>query len=654
MQSSKIDRIKDLVEQLNAASESYYAKDQEIMSNYEYDKLYDELVELEKETGVTLANSPTVNVGYEAVDELPKERHESPMLSLGKTKSREELRDWLQGNPAILSWKLAGLTIVLTYREGKLAKAVTRGNGEIGEVITNNARTFKNLPLNISYTGELILRGEAVITYSDFEKINGEIADAEAKYKNPRNLCSGSVRQLNNEITARRNVRFFAFTLVKADGVDFHDSKEAQFAFLQEQGFAVVEHVAVTEENILSAIEDFEHKIEHYDIPSDGLVLTYESISYGQSLGRTAKFPRDSIAFKWADELRETTLKEVEWSASRTGLINPVAIFEPVELEGTTVSRASVHNVSIVKELKLGIGDTIQVYKANMIIPQIAENLTQSGKLEIPNTCPVCGQEARVIRENDVEALYCMNPDCVAKKIKAFTLFVSRDAMNIDGLSEATLEKFIAKGFIHNFGDIFEIEKYRDEIVMMDGFGEKSFDNLISSIEKAKKTTLAKVIYSLGISNIGLSNAKVICRYFDDDLDKIRSAKEEEISAIDGIGPVIAGSLTKYFAKSENNQKVDHLLGYLHIVKEEKSDNQIFAGMNFVITGSLEHFSNRGEAKNLIESLGGKVTGSVTGKTNYLINNDVTSNSSKNKKARELGIPILSEEDFLKLTEESK
>ena len=474
MQSSKIDRIKYLVEQLNAASESYYAKDREIMSNYEYDKLYDELVELEKETGVTLANSPTVNVGYEAVDELPKERHESPMLSLGKTKSREELRDWLQGNPAILSWKLDGLTIVLTYREGKLAKAVTRGNGEIGEVITNNARTFKNLPLNISYTGELILRGEAVITYSDFEKINGEIADAEVKYKNPRNLCSGSVRQLNNEITAKRNVRFYAFTLVKADDVDFHDSKEAQFAFLQEQGFAVVEHVAVTEENILSVIEDFEHKIEHYDIPSDGLVLTYESISYGQSLGRTAKFPRDSIAFKWADELRETTLKEIEWSASRTGLINPVAIFEPVELEGTTVSRASVHNISILRSLRLGIGDHITVYKANMIIPQIAENLTGSDNVEIPKVCPVCGQPTEIRQMNEVQTLYCTNEKCPAKEIKAYTLFVSRDALNIDGLSEATLEKMIDQGFIHEYADLFRLDRYKEVITQMEGFGEKS------------------------------------------------------------------------------------------------------------------------------------------------------------------------------------
>ena len=654
METAEVTRMKELVQKLNEAAKAYYQEDREIMSNREYDALYDELEQTEKITGIVLADSPTVRVGYEAVDALPKETHDSPMLSLDKTKEREVLRGFVGSHKTLLSWKMDGLTIVLTYENGELQKAVTRGNGIVGEVITNNARVFRNIPLKIAYQGRLVLRGEAIITYSDFERINNSIEDVDAKYKNPRNLCSGSVRQLNNQITAERNVRFFAFALVSAQDVDMHNSREFQMEWLRTQGFEVVEYRVVTSENLDEAMDYFAEKIITNDFPSDGLVALYDDIAYGESLGSTAKFPRNAFAFKWADEVRETTLREIEWSPSRTGLINPVAVFDPVELEGTTVSRASVHNVSIVKDLKLGIGDTIQVYKANMIIPQIAENLTQSGNLEIPNICPVCGQEAKVLRENDVEALYCMNPDCVAKKIKAFTLFVSRDAMNIDGLSEATLEKFIAKGFIHNFGDIFEIGKYRDEIVTMDGFGEKSFDNLISSIEKAKKTTLAKVIYSLGISNIGLSNAKVICRYFDDDLDKIRSAKEEEISMIDGIGPVIAGSLTKYFAKPENNQKVDDLLGYLHIVKEEKSDNQIFAGMNFVITGSLEHFSNRGEAKNLNESLGGKVTGSVTGKTNYLINNDVTSNSSKNKKARELGIPILSEEDFLKLTEESK
>ncbi|MBN2946282.1 MAG: NAD-dependent DNA ligase LigA [Blautia sp.] len=652
METAAVNQMKELVKKLNEAAKAYYQEDREIMSNREYDALYDQLEQMEAETGIVLADSPTVNVGYEAVDALPKETHESPMLSLDKTKERETLRAFIGTNPTLLSWKMDGLTIVLTYENGELQKAVTRGNGIVGEVITNNARTFKNIPLKIAYQGRLVLRGEAIITYSDFERINETIEDVDAKYKNPRNLCSGSVRQLNNQITAERNVRFYAFALVSAQDVDMHNSRAYQMEWLKSQGFEVVEYRMVTGESLDEAMDYFSHAIENNDFPSDGLVALYDDIAYGDSLGSTAKFPRNAFAFKWADEIRETTLREIEWSPSRTGLINPIAVFDPVELEGTTVSRASVHNVSIVKELQLGIGDTIQVYKANMIIPQIAENLTRSSNLEIPHICPVCGEEARVIQENEVESLYCMNPDCVAKKIKAFTLFVSRDAMNIDGLSEATLEKFIAKGFIHDFGDIFEIAKHREEIVTMEGFGEKSYDNLIASIDKAKETTLAKVIYSLGISNIGLSNARVICRHFDDDLDKIRTAEEEEISAIDGIGPVIAKSLTKYFKDPENNRKLDHLLGYLHINKEEVSENQTLAGMNFVITGSLEHFSNRGEAKKLIESLGGKVTGTVTGKTNYLINNDTSSNSSKNKKARELGIPILSEEDFIKMTEQ--
>ena len=652
METAAVNQMKELVKKLNEAAKAYYQEDREIMSNREYDALYDQLEQMEAETGIVLADSPTVNVGYEAVDALPKETHESPMLSLDKTKEREALRAFIGTNPTLLSWKMDGLTIVLTYENGELQKAVTRGNGIVGEVITNNARTFKNIPLKIAYQGKLVLRGEAIITYSDFERINETIEDVDAKYKNPRNLCSGSVRQLNNQITAERNVRFYAFALVSAQDVDMHNSRAYQMEWLKSQGFEVVEYRMVTGESLDEAMDYFSHAIENNDFPSDGLVALYDDIAYGDSLGSTAKFPRNAFAFKWADEIRETMLREIEWSPSRTGLINPIAVFDPVELEGTTVSRASVHNVSIVKELQLGIGDTIQVYKANMIIPQIAENLTRSSNLEIPHICPVCGEEARVIQENEVESLYCMNPDCVAKKIKAFTLFVSRDAMNIDGLSEATLEKFIAKGFIHDFGDIFEIAKHREEIVTMEGFGEKSYDNLIASIDKAKETTLAKVIYSLGISNIGLSNARVICRHFDDDLDKIRTAEEEEISAIDGIGPVIAKSLTKYFKDPENNRKLDHLLGYLHINKEEVSENQTLAGMNFVITGSLEHFSNRGEAKKLIESLGGKVTGTVTGKTNYLINNDTTSNSSKNKKARELGIPILSEEDFIKMTEQ--
>lgn len=649
MNESSIKKMKELGEKLREASRAYYQEDREIMSNVEYDALYDTLSALEKETGIVLADSPTVNVGYEAVEQLPKEEHERPMLSLDKTKEREALREFIGEHPTLLSWKLDGLTIVLTYENGELIKAVTRGNGIVGEVITNNARVFKNIPLKISFKGRLVLRGEAIITYSDFEKINETIGDADAKYKNPRNLCSGSVRQLNNEITAKRNVRFYAFSLVSAEGVDFRNSREVQFRWLNEQGFEVVEYRKVTAGTLDEAMDYFAEAVTTNDFPSDGLVALYDDIAYGESLGTTAKFPRNAMAFKWADEMRDTRLLEIEWSPSRTGLINPVAIFEPVELEGTTVSRASVHNISIVKELKLGIGDTIRVYKANMIIPQIAENLTGSGNAPIPHTCPACGQETVVKKENDVECLFCVNPGCPAKKIKSFGLFTSRDAMNIDGLSEATLEKFIARGFIHDFGDIFEISRYKDEIVEMEGFGQKSYDNLMESLERAKETTLPRVIYSLGIANIGLANAKVICRHFDNDLDRIRHASLEEVSDIDTIGPVIAGNLVAYFRDENNNRRLDHLMRFLHIQEDSPKQEQIFEGMNFVITGSLVHFGNRSEAKELIESLGGKVTGSVTKKTNYLINNDIQSNSSKNKKARELGIPILSEEDFRKL-----
>ena len=650
----KIERMKELIPVLQKAGKAYYQEDREIMSNFEYDKLYDELETLEKETGITLAGSPTVSVGYEALEELPKEAHETPMLSLDKTKDVEALRAFIGDRKTLLSWKLDGLTIVLTYGDGKLQKAVTRGNGVVGEVITNNARVFKNIPLQISFKGNLVLRGEAIITYSDFKKINEEIEDVDAKYKNPRNLCSGSVRQLNNEITARRNVHFYAFSLVRAQGVDFRNSREQQFLWLKDQGFDVVEYRMVTRDTLDEAMEYFSGQVVKNDFPSDGLVALYDDIAYGDSLGTTAKFPRNSYAFKWKDEVRETTLKEIEWSPSRTGLINPVAIFEPVELEGTTVSRASVHNISIMKELQLGIGDKIQVYKANMIIPQIAENLTRSGNLEIPDTCPVCGKEARVLKTNEVESLYCMNPDCQAKKIKSFTLFVSRDAMNIDGLSEATLEKFILKGFIKDFGDIFEIGRYREEIVNMDGFGEKSFDNLMASLERARHTTLPRLLYSLGIANIGLANAKVICKEFDYDLEKMIHATGEEISSIEGIGPVIAQSYTAYFADEENMRKLRHLLSHLELEEVKQENRLTLEGKQFVITGSVEHFANRAQLKEYIEQRGGKVTGSVTSKTDYLINNDVTSNSSKNKKARELEIPILSEEDFLHMAEEEQ
>lgn len=646
----KRQRMQELIAILNEAGKAYYQNAEEIMSNLQYDKLYDELVELEKELGITLANSPTVNVGYEVLSELPKERHEKPMLSLDKTKDVERLKEFLGKQKALISWKLDGLTIVLTYRDGMLQKAVTRGNGEVGEVITNNAKVFQNVPLHISYKGELILRGEAVIGYRDFEKINAEIEDVDAKYKNPRNLCSGSVRQLNNEITAKRNVKFFAFSLVKADGVEFRNSRKEQFAWLAAQGFDVVEHYEVTADTVEEKVAFFAKKIEKNDFPSDGLVLVYDDIAYGQSLGTTAKFPRDSFAFKWADEIRETKLSEIEWSPSRTGLINPVAIFEPVELEGTTVSRASVHNISIMEELELGIGDRIQVYKANMIIPQIAENLTRSGVKDIPKHCPVCGGDTEIRQINNAKSLYCINPECQAKHIKSFALFVSRDALNIDGMSEATLEKFIMNGLIKEYADIFHLDRYEEEIKSMEGFGEKSYNKMQASIEKARTTTLPKLIYSLGIANIGLANAKIICKEFDHDIEKMKLASPEELSAIDGVGEVIANAFVDYFKNERHVKEVDRLLKELVIPKEERNtEAQIFAGMNFVITGSVEHFKNRNEVKEVIESKGGKVTGSVTSKTNYLINNDTTSGSSKNKKARELGIAIISEEEFLKM-----
>ncbi len=651
-QTDRMERMRELVELLNRARRAYEQEDTEIMSNYEYDQLYDELLGLEKELNTTLASSPTVNVGYEVLSELPKERHESPMLSLDKTKEVSRLKEFLGDQKAVISWKLDGLTIVLTYRNGTLAKAVTRGNGEVGEVVTNNARVFQNLPLHIPYQGELVLRGEAVISYKDFEKINEEIGDADAKYKNPRNLCSGSVRQLNNEITAKRRVRFYAFTLVSADGVDFQNSRQYQMQWLEEQGFDVVENHLVTAGTIDEEVEWFAHHIETNELPSDGLVLVYDDIAYGQSLGATAKFPRDSFAFKWADEIRETTLKEIEWSPSRTGLINPVAVFEPVELEGTTVSRASVHNISIMEELELGVGDRITVYKANMIIPQIAENLTRSGVKDIPETCPVCGGATRIAMENETKTLYCTNPRCQAKHVKSFTLFVSRDAMNIEGLSEVTLEKFIANGYVKDLTDLFHLDRYAEEIKNMDGFGEKSYENLQNSVDNARTTTLPRLVYSLGIPNIGIANAKVICRALGNDPEKVMNATTEELDEIPGVGDVIAKAYVDYFADEEHRDVFRRLLEEVHIPKEEETaDSQKFAGVNFVITGSVEHFANRAEVKEEIEKRGGKVTGSVTSKTNYLINNDVNSTSSKNRKARELGIPIISEEEFLKMLE---
>lgn len=641
------DRMRELVDKLNEASRAYYAKDVEIMSNYEYDKLYDELVNLEAETGITLSDSPTVNVGYESVDFLPKEAHEKPMLSLSKTKDRAELHDWVGEKEAILSWKLDGLTIVLTYKNGDLYKAVTRGNGEVGEVITANARTFKNIPLKISYKGDLIVRGEAVITYSDFEKINAAIIDADSKYKNPRNLCSGSVRQLDSSVTANRNVRFYAFSLVSSEDIEFNNSFENQFKYLKGLGFDVVEYKRVNKDNILETIEWFAESIETNNIPSDGLVLTYDDIAYGASLGRTAKFPRNAIAFKWQDEIKETILREIEWSPSRTGLINPVAIFDTIDLEGTNVSRASLHNISYVEDLKLGIGDRITVYKANMIIPQIAENITKSGNLTIPSVCPVCGGATEVRQDSDTKMLYCSNTQCAAKKIKSFSHFVERNAMNIEGLSEATLEKFISLGFIKDFVDIYKLDTYRDKITNLEGFGEKSYENIIASINASRECMLYALINALGIPGIGSANAKLLCKAFDNDLDKLLSATVEDISAVEGMGEILATGIVNYMQDEKNLKLIDELrkeLNFIKIIVDEST--QVLAGKTFVITGSLNNYVNRDELKSIIEEKGGKVSGSVSAKTTALINNDATSNSSKNKKAKELGVEIITEAQF--------
>ena len=645
-------RIKELVEILNKAAKSYYVDAVEIMPNIEYDKLYDELLELEKETNVVLSNSPTQNVGYEIAGELPKKAHESPMLSLDKTKSVEDLREWLGENKALLSWKMDGLTIVLTYRDGELAEAVTRGNGTIGEVITNNAKNFQNIPLKIEFKGELILRGEAIIKYSDFKRINDAIEDATAKYKNPRNLCSGSVRQLNPAITKSRMVYCNIFNVVKADGIDFENSKAKQFEWAKNEGFDIVEYKFTDSKSIADDIAEFESKIESNDIPSDGLVLLLDDIALGERLGSTSKFPRNAMAFKWSDERQVTKLKYIEWSPSRTGLINPVAVFEPVELEGTTVSRASLHNVSIFEDLMLGVGDEISVYKANMIIPQVYENLTKSNTEKVPDTCPACGSHASIKQDNESKVLLCTNPDCQIKHIKQYALMASRDALNIDGLSESTLEKFLSKGFIKNDSDIFKLDRYKDEIVNMEGFGRRSYEKLMAALEEAKHTNVARFLYSLGINGIGSANAKMIAKYFDNDIDKIITARKDDLLEIEGIGEVLANSIVDFFKDSKNIENIKSLREVLIFEVEESAGSDSFAGKVFVITGSLEHFTNRNELKELIEKNGGKVSGSVSSKTNFLINNDTTSNSSKNKKAKELGVEIISEEDFLKLLEE--
>ncbi len=656
--ADKLVAMKELVGRLNEAGRTYEQENREIMSNVEYDRLYDQLVSMEKELEVVLSNSPTCNVGYEVQSELPKEAHSRPMLSLDKTKEIESLRQWLGDQEGVLSWKLDGLTIVLSYENGELVKAVTRGNGQVGEVITSNAKVFENLPLIISYKENLVVRGEAVIRYSDFLKINEKIEDVTAKYKNPRNLCSGTVRQLNNEITAQRKVHFYAFALVSENSMA---KRLEQMNFLQGLGFEVVDHRLITSKDVEEAVTDFQSKVGKSDLPSDGLVLTFNDVAYGNSLGATSKFPRDSIAFKWEDEIATTTLTGMEWSPSRTGLINPIALFAPVELEGTTVTRASVHNISILEELKLNIGDEIGVYKANMIIPQISENFSASKwqsicddkkpMVELPKECPVCGQETHV-NDDGVKTLVCPNPGCLAKHLKSLVHLVGRDALNIEGLSEATLEKFMGIGIIKELADIFHLQDHEEQIITMEGLGKKSFGNIVNAIEKSRNTTMDKALYGLGIPNIGTANAKNICKAFEYDWQRICNASEEELKEIFGIGEKMAEAYITFFRDSNNAIIVNNLVNQLIFMDQNKQsqETQVFADKVFVVTGSVEQFSNRKELQAYIEARGGKVTGSVTANTDYLVNNDLMSNSSKNKKAKELGVSIISEKDLLSLS----
>ena len=643
----KLNRMKELIEILNNASRLYYQYSTPIMTDFEYDKLYDELEKLEKETNTVLSNSPTQNVEPEAIDSLVKVEHPAPMLSLSKTKSISELASFLGNQEGLLSWKLDGLTIVLTYKDGKLSSGVTRGNGIIGEVITENVKKFKNIPLTIPYKGTLVVRGEAVIKYSDFNKMNEELDDDSSQYKNPRNLCSGSVRQLDSKVTAKRNVNCIIFALIESEKK--FKLKSEEFEWLKSLGFDVVEYHKVTSNNIEEQVLYFKNKINEYDIPSDGLVLLYNDIEYGKQLGTTAKYPKNAIAFKWQDETAETKLIDVDWLVSRTGLINPVAVFEPVELEGTIVSRASLHNVSILQGLSLGIGDTILVYKANMIIPQIADNLTQSNSLTIPNKCPVCNHEARIISSNDVKYLYCMNDFCPAKLVKRLSQFTSRNAMNIEGLSDAIINKLADEGLIKTYADIYNLKRYKNDIISFEGFGEKSYDNLINSIEKSRNVKLANFIFALGIPDIGLSRAKLICKNYSNDINKIRNLTFEELSKIDGIGEIIAKEWIDTFNNEDFIKELELLLKEVNFTDTSIDNNQPLKDLIFVITGSVNNFTNRDELVEYIESYGGKVVKAISNNVNYLINNDITSTSTKNTKAKELGIKIISENDLMSM-----
>lgn len=649
--SNVLEKMHKLISLIDKYRNEYYNEDREEVDNKEYDRLKDELDELERKAGFVLSNSPSLKVGCEVTSKLPKYTFKKPMLSLSKTKEVSGLQQFLSDKDGILSWKMDGLTVVVAYNNGELVSAITRGNGEIGEVITQNAKHFRNLPLRIPYKGKLVLRGEAVMTYSDFERINkGLVTSGDELKKNPRNLCSGTVRSVDSSVTKNRGVYWYAFELVSAD-CEIPNDIDKQFKWLNNNGFDTVQFMVVNSSNVVQAVMQFESIVESkkLDIPTDGLVLTYRDKKYGESLGVRAKSPRHSIAFKWEDEAVETKVIDIEWSPSRNGLITPVAIFEPVDIEGSTVSRASLHNVSIFAEKQLGYGDRIKVYKANMIIPQVLDNLDRTATCQIPGQCPCCGEPTVLHQDpkSGVYTLWCENSECAAKGTRSFEHFVARDAMNIDGVSTSTLNTLIECRIISDYASIYHINEHADEIINLEGFGYTSFMNIVNAVEKSRNVKPANLIYALGIPNIGLTTAKLICKHFGNDLVKTVTASYNDLINIDGIGDTIADSFTAYFADKNNAEAFVRLTKELNIIQEAVSNNTEMNGITICVTGDVHIFKNRRAIKDIVENLGGKLTGSVSKSTSYLVTNDTTSGSRKNKAAQEYGIPILTEQQFI-------
>lgn len=648
----KVRRIKELIEILNNASFNYYNSNP-IMSDYEWDKLYDELKLLEQETNIIYSNSPTQNVGCKVLDKIEKVTHNHPMLSLDKCHSEKDLIDFAKDKDCILSVKCDGLTTSLHYINGKLIGAESRGNGIEGGNILENVMTIKNIPLNVPYKEELIIDGETIIDWNTFNKINEGLPTGQDKFKHPRNLASASLNVLDTKIAASRNMRFIAWRVIKGLNCKsvFFSLKEAE-----KLGFEIVPMWTYTnkssdKENISTMLSDLQDKADNLGIPYDGAVMTYDDIEYGKSLGRTEKFFKHSIAYKYEDELYETNLNDIEWNTSKTGLINPVAVFEPVDLDGAITTKATLHNISYIEKLQLGIGDTIQVYRANMVIPKVHDNLTRSNTWKLPDKCPCCGGNVEIHNENGSKTLHCMNNDCKAKLLGKLSHFVSKNAINIDGLSEQTLQKFIDLGWLNTFKDIYYLSDHKEEMYKLDGFGKKSVDKLLESIEKSRNTTLDRFIYGLCIPLIGRTASKTITKEFNNQPEEFYNiwCHGYDFTKLNDFGDTMNNSMQDFI--KNNYRWIAVLIGEFIFRESDNNDNikQVLEGKTFVITGSLRFYKNREELAAVIERNGGKISGSVSAKTSYLINNDVTSTSGKNKKANELGIPIISEGEFVQM-----